>query len=361
MQALDSIAVHRLRVPLTVPYKLAFGPVEHFDTIIAETVDRDGRAGFGEATILTGYTDETIDDSWRAAQDLAAGLTAAGDRAQQRIAELGVKFPFTATAFGTALEMLSGSPLLDLAADTAVPLVGLLNAKDEAAMEVEVPKLLESGYRTIKVKVGFEVAEDIALVAAAQKIVRGRAALRLDANQAYTADEGVRFVKALDPEGIELFEQPCAAGDWDAHRAVVRAAGVPMMLDESIYGLADIERAARLEAATYLKLKLMKLVTLSALSKAIDRIRELGMKPVLGNGVACDPGCWMEGCIAARQIDNAGEMNGFLKARSPLIENGLAFRNGAMQLKRGFALRLDRAALRAYAIDSRSFGGAKRT
>lgn len=68
-----------------------------------------------------------------------------------------------------------------------------------------------------------------------------------------------------------------------------------MMLDESIYGLADIEKAARLKAATYVKLKLMKLVTLRALSQAIERIRELGMKPVLGNGVACDPGCWMEG------------------------------------------------------------------
>ena len=43
MQALDTIAVHRLRVPLTVPYRLAFGPVEHFDTIIAEATDRDAK------------------------------------------------------------------------------------------------------------------------------------------------------------------------------------------------------------------------------------------------------------------------------------------------------------------------------
>jgi L-alanine-DL-glutamate epimerase-like enolase superfamily enzyme len=359
MQALDTIAVHRLRVPLTVPYRLAFGPVEHFDTILAEAVDRDGRMGFGEATILTGYTDETIDDSWRAARELAAGLVAAGDRAPQQIEQLGVTFPFTATAFGTALEMLSGSPLLALDADAAVPLVGLLNAKDEDAMHAEVARLLEAGYRTIKVKIGFDVAKDIALVASAQKVVRGRAALRLDANQAYTAEEGIRFVKALDPEGIELFEQPCAAGDWDAHLAVARVADVPMMLDESIYGLADIEKAARLQAATYLKLKLMKLVTLAALSKAIDRIRQLGMKPVLGNGVACDPGCWMEGCIAARQIDSAGEMNGFLKARSPLIENALAFGNGAMQLKAGYAPHVDRAALDTYAIESFSFGHAR--
>ena len=360
MQALEAIAIHRLRVPLTAPYRLAFGPVEYFDTIIAEAIDRDGRTGFGETTILTGYTDETIDGSWRAARQFAQGIKAAGDRAPLLIEQLGMKFPFTATAFGTALEMLSGSALLDLTVDAAVPLVGLLNAKDEEAMHAEVAKLLEAGYRTIKVKVGFDVAKDIALVASVQRVVRGRAALRLDANQAYTAEEGIRFVKALDPEGIELFEQPCAAGDWDAHLAVARAAEVPMMLDESIYELADIDKAARLEAATYLKLKLMKLVTLAALSQAIDRIRELGMKPVLGNGVACDPGCWMEGCIAARQIDNAGEMNGFLKAHSPLIENGLAFHDGALQLKAGYAPRLDRAALDNYAVESISFGGAKR-
>ena len=127
-----------------------------------------------------------------------------------------------------------------------------------------------------------------------------------------------------------------------------------MMLDESIYGLADIERAAQLSAAAYIKLKLMKLVTLEALSKAIDRIRELGMKPVLGNGVACDPGCWMEGCIAARQIDNAGEMNGFLKARAPLLEEPLVFRDGAMQLPAGYSPRLDRAGLAAFLVDSLS-------
>lgn len=360
MLALDTIAVHRLRVPLTAPYRLAFGPVEYFDTIIAEAVDRDGRTGFGEATILTGYTDETIDDSWRAARELASGLVAAGDGAPLQVRQLGVVFPFTATAFGTALEMLSGSALLDLTADAAVPLVGLLNAKDEASMHAEVSRLLDAGYRTIKVKIGFDVDKDIELVKTAQRVVQGRAALRLDANQAFSAEEGVRFAKALAPEGIELFEQPCAADDWDAHLAVVRVAAVPMMLDESIYGLADIDKAARLAAATYLKLKLMKLVTLEALSKAIDRVRELGMKPVLGNGVACDPGCWMEGCIAARQIDNAGEMNGFLKARSPLVENGLEFRDGAMRLKAGYTPRLDRAALDAYRIDSFSFGGTRR-
>jgi L-Ala-D/L-Glu epimerase / N-acetyl-D-glutamate racemase len=352
MERLDRITVYLLQVPLKVPYRLVFGPVAHFDTIIAEVTDRDGNTGFGEATILTGYTDETIADSWQAAKAFAADLAASGDRTRALIARLGEKFPFTATAFGTALEMLAGSDLLKLPADTAVPLVGLLNAKDEASMHVDFEQLLKAGYGTIKVKVGFDLDKDIELVKTFQKVVNGRATIRLDANQAFTAEQGVHFVKALDPAGIELFEQPCAAGDWESHLTVARVAEVPMMLDESIYGLSDIDKAAKHKAATFIKLKLMKLVTLDALSKAIQRIRQLGMKPVLGNGVACDPGCWMEGCIAARQIDNAGEMNGFLKMRAPLLRNPLAFADGAMRLKADYAPELDAASLQAYRLDS---------
>ncbi len=252
MQALDRITVYRLQVPLKVPYRLVFGPVAYFDTIIAEVIDRDGKTGFGEATILTGYTDETIEDSWRTAKAFAGNLATAGDRAGRLIKELGVKFPFTATAFGTALEMLAGSHLLKLPADTAVPLVGLLNAKNEESMHTEFEQLLQAGYRTIKVKVGFDLDKDIKLVKTFQTVVSGRATIRLDANQAFTAQQGVRFAKALDPAGIELFEQPCAAGDWDSHLAVARVAAVPLMLDESIYGIADIDKAAKLEAATYI-------------------------------------------------------------------------------------------------------------
>jgi L-Ala-D/L-Glu epimerase len=353
MNHLDSIAAYRLQVPLTKPYRLAFGVVERYDTLVVEATDRDGRRGLGEATVLTGYTDETMDDCWRVAQEIARELCGRDMRAARaRLEALAATHPFTATAFGTVLEMLEGSPLLRVQESTPVPLVGLLDAHDEAAMASETERLLAAGYRTFKVKVGFDPAGDAARVKIAQIAVRGRAGIRIDANQGYTAEQGITFVRELDPEGIELFEQPCPAGDWDSHLAVARAATVPLMLDESIYGMADIEKAAALKCAAYIKVKLMKLVTLDALAHAVARIRELGMKPVLGNGVACDLGCWLEGLVAARYIDNAGEMNGFLKARSPLLSDPLAFRDGALYLKAGYVPRLDPESLARHRIDS---------
>ena len=348
---IERITARQLRIPLVVPYRLSFGTVEHFDTIVVECGASDGNIGLGEATVLTGYTDETIDDSWRASREIADALVALDSAsAKRKLAQLMDQLPFTVTAFGTALEMLERSPHLEFDSEATVPILGLLNAVGEEAMSSQLERLLAAGYRTIKVKVGTDAAKDAAHVAVAQRLVRGRATIRIDANQGFSAEEGVKFARALDPAGIELFEQPCKAGDWHAHLAVLRASSVPMMLDESIYGMADIKRAAELKAARFIKLKLMKLGTLEALAQALESIRRLGMTPILGNGVACDLGCWMEACVAARYIDNAGEMNGFLKAQTRLLRESLEVRDAAVRLRPNYVPCLATERLEPYVV-----------
>jgi L-alanine-DL-glutamate epimerase-like enolase superfamily enzyme len=329
---IERIDVRRLEIPLTRPYRLAFGPVTHYDTIIVDVTGDGGERGFGEATLLTGYTDETIAEGWALAREVAATLPGEhGATACAHMRALGSRSPFIATAFHTSLDMAGGSAPLTPERPMRVPVVGLLQGRDDPEMRDDFDRLLADGYRTVKVKIGFDVDDDLRTLATAQAIVRRRAAIRVDANQGYTAMEAVAFIRAADPEGIELFEQPCAAGDWVAHREAVTAAastGLPLMLDESIYDIDDIERAARERACSYIKVKLMKFVGIDALVAAIERTRALGMRPVLGNGVASDVSCWMEACVAARHIDNAGEMNGFLKPSRMLFATPLAFERG---------------------------------
>lgn len=346
-----SVSLYHLRIPLIKPYHLSFGDVTHYEIIAAELHDGT-RSGIGEANIITGYTDETIAGSWQAACEFAPHIANLDPvRARHAVLSFGEKYPFTACAFGTALEMIEANPRLDIERETRVPILGLLNATEEGAIAHEVDALLGAGYRTFKIKVGFEPVADAAFVARVQRAVKGRARIRIDANQGYSADQGVMFARAIAPDDIELFEQPCAAGDWDAHMAVARVASVPMMLDESIYGLADIDRAAQLKAAAYIKVKLMKLVTLDQLASAIERIRDRGMTPVLGNGVACDLGCWLEACVAATHIDNAGEMNGWLKPRANLLCEPVEFRDGALWLKPGYQPRLDHARIAPFIVE----------
>jgi len=352
----ERLRLHRLEVPLASPYKLSFGPVTKFDTILVEAQDSDGRIGLGEATLLTGYTDETVAGAWDLMQRVAAGFPGLPpQRCIEETISLAQGAPFAASGLATAMEMLLASPWLRVDEATRVPLLGLVNGDDPGELEVEVTKLLAEGFGTLKIKVGFDAARDARRVKRIQKAVAGRCRLRIDANQGYDREQGRAFAAALDPEGIELFEQPCAAGDWDSARAVADVSPVPMMLDESIYGMDDIERAARLKAARYIKLKLMKMGTLEALALGLRRIRELGMEPVLGNGVACEVGCWMEACVARTLIGNAGEMNGFLKPVTRLLAQPLRFTGGALVLDAGYVPRLDADAVSRCAAATAAF------
>lgn len=342
------LRAHLLRLPLIEPYRLVFGDLKAFDVILVGVRDADGAVGWGEATILPGYTDETVEEGWALSREAVETVRTTAD---VRMVGRAVKSraPFAATALLTALDWLDRSPILRRAG--RVELLGTVNGKagDFAALETEIEQLLERGCRTLKVKVGWDVSTDLRQVAAVRSIAAGRAKLRIDANQGYSIDQAVAFLKRLDPTDVELVEQPCAAGDWDAAVAAKRASGAPMMLDESIFGLKDIDRAASLGCADYIKLKLMKLGSLDALEAGLGMIAERGMKTVLGNGVASDLGCWMEACCALGGARSAGEMNGFLKTKTRVLRPGLAT-EGAEIVVTGAAPEIDEAVLRSHTV-----------
>lgn len=353
---LTRIDTYRLSLPLTTPYHLAFGDVIALDTILVVMHDDRGGEGYGDATVLTGYTDETIEASWPLASAFAhrlVGLDLAAAKAEALA--LAPQAPFVATAFASAVEMLESAPVLHLEHDIAVPVLGAINDTEPDAMRAQIDRLCAAGYRTLKIKVGSAAPEaDARRISAALAHVVGRAALRVDANQGYTPAQAIAFANAVPVDGIELFEQPCAAGDWAAHMAVVPHCPLPLMLDESIYHEADIDEVARRRAARFVKVKLMKFATLERLAAAIERIRGHGLEPVLGNGVASDVGCWMETCVAARHIRNAGEMNGWLKMSRPIFESPMRVEGGAIRLPAGWQPRLDHAAIAAATLAAES-------
>jgi L-alanine-DL-glutamate epimerase-like enolase superfamily enzyme len=334
-------------LPLVTPYHLSLGAVEAFDTILIAATDGQ-RTGFGDATYLTGYTDETIDGAWDKVKELSAlvaGKTT--EAAREQLGALLAEAPFTVTGFVTAFDMLEGSELLRVTEPARVPLLTLLGAETEPEIERDIALAIERGFSTLKIKVGWDVNEDLKRVALIQRLNRGRCALRLDANQGFSCEDAVHFAASLDPDSIELFEQPCDKEDWDSAVAVAGVASVPMMLDESIYDAEDIARVAQLGAASYVKLKLMKAGSVDALARDLAYIRELGMQPVLGNGVATDISNWMEACVARGLVTNALESNGFLKTRRSILKDPLHFENGAIVVNPGWTPQLDMAAIEA--------------
>lgn len=362
MSRIAEITMRRLRVPLTVPYKVSLRTFTHFEPIVAEICDADGRVGWGEAEIHRGYGHETPESGWNyglamAPRLLGLDFAAAADVIAPTVAA----DPHAASVMMSAVETLAGHPALSLREPASVPLLAPVHTMDIERLGEEIDETLAQGFATLKVKVGFDAAADRKRVAAIQKAVAGRATIRLDANQAFGVEEACSFAAALQPDGIELFEQPCSKEDWAANAAVAKVSTVPVMLDESIYGLADIERAAGLPGVRYVKLKLKKLGGVTALIEGLHRIRQRGMEPVLGDGTATEIACWLEACVARQTIRNAGEMNGFLKLAIPLANPPLPFAGGAIRLPAGYVPAIDRAAVERCTVAAQHFAARPRT
>lgn len=343
---ISQIELRRLSIPLKTPYKLAFGEVRSYETVLVELTTDSGSSGLGEATLLPGYTEETADDCWTTAERIAPLILARSmAEARAEIDRFYPSRPFTVAAFTTAIEMIEAHDLLSVSETVEVPILAAVGGTGEQEVADSIESALTEGYRTLKVKVGFEARSDLERVKLVQRLLGERARIRIDANQGYTEEDGAWFASSLDPAGIELFEQPCPADAWDALARIARVATVPMMLDESILVPDDISRAAELEAARFIKLKLMKVGGLARLRKAVDLIYRNDMEPVLGNGVATGVGCWMEACAATTLVTTAGEMNGFLKPARQLLAQPLAVREGCVVVESGYRPRLEPSAV----------------
>lgn len=346
MARIEEIIVSELRLPLTTPYKVSRKTFDSFDPIVLEL--RTGEAtGWGEAVISPGYADETPESGWAYLSEMSPRLLGRSlEEAKAMLAPTVQKDSHAASILLTACEMAERNPLLQISKASRLPLLTPVNAMTPGPeLEQEIEGWIAQSYRTLKVKVGFAVEPDLARVAAIQRIVGTRATLRLDANQGFTPEDGKRFAEQLDPAGIELFEQPCNKADWAANAAVAAVSTVPVMLDESIYGLEEISRAANIQGVGYVKLKLKKFGSLQMLDEGLAHAQSLGLRTVCGDGTATDISCWMEAAIGLRRLKNAGENNGFLKLRRPLFATELPFRNGAIELPAGWWPEIDRQAV----------------
>jgi L-Ala-D/L-Glu epimerase / N-acetyl-D-glutamate racemase len=356
---ISEVRVHRLELPLSRPYRVSFRTYTALEPIIVEMRGEAGETGWGEVYIPPGSTLETPESGWafctaQAAQAIGR-TTAAVKSAIESHTDCA---PFASTALSMAVAMLERHPALKVDEERRLPLLVPVSGKARAEIADEVEALLEAGYRTLKVKVGWDVDEDLARVAAVQDALRGRGDITMDANRGYDEAQGCRFASSLDPESIALFEQPCGADAWDANAAVARVSKVPLMLDESIRNTDDIGRAARIDGVSLVKLKMKRLGGIDPTIAAMQRARDEGLAVCLGDGVATELLCWAEACIGRPFLKRAGDMNGFLKPKARLLREPLVFDRGALVLKAGFWPDIDRKALEAHTVQSERFARA---
>ena len=100
-----------------------------------------------------------------------------------------------------------------------------LGMADPVEMEQKLETVLD--FPMIKVKLGG--AGDVDNLRRIRKRYRGR--IRVDANTAWSAADAVRVLRAIEPLGIDLVEQPVAREDLDGLRWVRERSPIPVYAD----------------------------------------------------------------------------------------------------------------------------------
>jgi len=343
------IELYKLKLPLIRPYHTALGVFNHFDSILA-VIRSDDDVAVGESTPALGYSWEGPEGVWEFIKFYSSRLIGLEiSDADSLIRRYSETIPFSTVPLITALEQLN-KQCLPLEKEIDYPLVGILNVDSYEEIPDTIDHLLEQGYTTIKVKIGFSgVDKDIKKIRLIQNYIRGRASIRLDANQSYTFEEAMKLVKSIEAENIELLEQPFPSDHWEEMKQFASSCPLPLMLDESIYGVRAIEKVINYKCANNIKLKLMKSGSFSSLRREATLALNNGIDVIVGNGLATDISCYQETKTAFEiGLSKAGEMNGFLKLCEPLLPNAIRFYKGKVKLHPTSSLAPDATLLSKY-------------
>ena len=147
-----------------------------------------------------------------------------------------------------ALAKAAGLPLARLLGGDPHPVPAYnssgLGLMPVAALADEARRLLEGGFRALKLRLGYATLnEDLGSVRAVRNAVADDIAVMVDYNQALTLDEALLRSRALDNEGVYWIEEPIRYDDFKGCAQIAAAVTTPVQLGENFSQVHDMEGA----------------------------------------------------------------------------------------------------------------------
>jgi o-succinylbenzoate synthase len=278
------VEIDLIRARLRAPFVSAAGAVEVRELLLLRIEDAAGHVAFGEAAPLESYDGVTIEDCRAALEDCRPILadSGGGDRAELlKRCERAAVLPQAVAAIDLALWDLAGQraglPVWRLlgATESPVEVNYTIAAEDRAGAAAEAADARSAGFCCVKVKVG--LGDDAGRVAAVRAAGGSSVAIRLDANGTWTVPEADAALRALQPAGIELCEEPVTGLDEIAELSTLTA--VPLAIDETAAAPGALEERV-CDAAC---LKITRCGGITGLLEAGRRARAAGYQVYLAS------------------------------------------------------------------------------
>jgi len=229
IKSIEPIAVS---LPMLKPVIMAGEEIRRADNVLVRIESEDGTVGWGEAAsapMMTGDTLESIVSAVhylipalrdREAADIVGGLAAMDGRMYgNHGAKAAVEI-----ALHDLVGRASGRPvhaLLGKKKRSRMPLLGVIGGGDYEGDLCDAQKKKAAGFIAYKIKVGIDTPEsDASRTRDICKALGSGMLISADANQGYSTEQALAYVRAVKGSGVDFFEQPVIADDLCGMAAV---------------------------------------------------------------------------------------------------------------------------------------------
>ncbi len=283
----------------------------------------DGLCGLGEGSPLPTINGETQAIAFDAAVALG-NLLLGKDPSdiEGRVAEMNAALPFNTSAkcaLDCALYDLlgkrAGLPLYALLGGTTrrirTDLTISLTPPDQIAAKAQA--VAAQGFRTIKLKLGTNRADDVERVRIVRGTVGGGIGLSVDANQGWSAATAIAVLGEIARYDVDHCEQPVPKWDREALKRVRDASPIPIVADEACFDHHDAYALARDRAADMFNIKLSKSGGIHTALKIAAVAEAAGMKCMVGCMLEARAGIAASAHLAAaRPVITYADLDGIL-------------------------------------------------
>lgn len=267
------VKVHTLRTALDTPFAFSQGWVRHRSATLVEVITDEGLTGWGEA-FAQGLEPPQIASA--VIQSALAPLVKGADPLETEV--LWHRMYHATRDYGRKGSVVAGISAIDIALwDLAgqalgVPVHKLLggafrnrvqayatgfyrtSGQGEAARLADEARAHHAaGFRAMKVKLGYGLADDLAVMRSVAQAVEGLGVtLMVDTNHAYGVGDAVRLGQAMEGYGLRWYEEPVAPEHVAGYREVRSRVRIPVAGGENehtLYGFRDFLGAGAVDIA----------------------------------------------------------------------------------------------------------------
>jgi L-alanine-DL-glutamate epimerase-like enolase superfamily enzyme len=307
-------------IPLKTPFVTALRRVENVEFVRVSICFDDGSVLFGEAPATKAITGEDIESILNSIDDIKSSLIGLKREDALRNVHLSSLKSSAKAALDMALiPSIKTNQPKEMSIKTDITIS--LNPKIKMLQDAEVA--LNNGMDILKLKFGTDINHAIDVT---KELSKTGAKLLIDANQAWSLKDTLKYIDALNEIDIVLIEQPVCASSLDELKTITSYSHIPIVADEAVFNLDDAKKVIESKSADIINIKLMKC---GGVSKAIEILEYAKSK-----GVKCMLGSMLEGPIsinaALHLAFNYTDVIEYIDLDSPLLykkpSNELEFR-----------------------------------